>query len=235
MVTPSAIDQTIDTASNPFYRWLFEWLDEDLDGTRLLDAGCWNAALGGYFHAAGAKVDYVGVDLSHVALRYALGSDRSLQVLRANLASRTLPFASDAFDGVALIQTYEHLPRGTEPALIRALAELLKPGGWLLVTTELNSMLNPLDPAWPFGHRHYAPSELVSVFHGAGLDIEATRINGGVWHCMEANAFYVAKHVLRRRRFRSPPWLRELITREYQAAPRWLGSRLCFKCRLPVR
>lgn len=231
--TPSAIDQTVDEASMQFFGWLVEWLDEDLNGALLLDAGCWNAPFGVYLRASGTNVGYVGVDLSHQALRYARGVDRGLQVLRADLVGQTLPFAAESFDGVVLTRTYEHLPRGAEPEAIRALVKLLKPGGWLLVTTELNSILNPLDPAWPFGHRHYSPGDLVSVFQGAGLEIEATRINGGVWHCLQVIAFYVAKYIFRRRLYR-PAWLRALTIREYEAAPRWLGSHLCFKCRRPA-
>ena len=234
VLTPSAVDQEVEPASGQFFRWIVDWLDEDLEQTLLLDAGCWNAPFGAYLRASEARVGYVGVDLSHQALRYARGLDPSLHLLRTDLANQTLPFASGTFDGIALIQTYEHLPRGTEPALIRALADLLKPGGWLLVMTELNSVLNPLDPAWPFGHRHYSPGDLVPVFQRAGLDIEAMRINGGVWHCLEAIAYYVAKHIFRRRLYR-PAWLCARTTREYEAAPRWLGSRLCFKCRRPAR
>ena len=63
------------------------------------------------------------------------------------------------------------------------------------MTTELNSLLNPLDPAWLFGHRHYSPGDLVPVFERAGLEVEDMRINGDVSHCPEAIAFYIAKHV----------------------------------------
>lgn len=233
LVTPSVIDQTVDPASGQLYGWVVDWLDEDLDGALLLDAGCWNAAFGAYLGASGANADYVGVDLSHEALGYAHEIDPGRRVLRADLAGKILPFASATFDGIALILTYEHLARGSEPALIRGLAEILKPGGWLFVITELNSILTPLDPAWPFGHRHYSPGDLASVFQRAGLDIEAMRINGGVWHCLEIIAFYVAKHVFRRRLHR-PTWLRARTTREYEPAPRWLGSRVCFKCRRPA-
>lgn len=233
VLSASAIDQTIEPASGQFFRWVVEWLDEDLDGTRVLDAGCWNAPFAAYLRASGIKAGYVGVDLSQPALRYARGRDPSLPVLRADLAGQRLPFAPATFDGVALIQTYEHLPRGAESEAIRALAELLKPGGWMFVMTELNSILNPLDPAWPFGHRHYSPGDLAPVFQRAGLEIEAVRINGGVWHCLEAIAYYVAKHIFRRRLYR-PAWLCALTTREYEPAPRWLGSRLCFKCRRPA-
>ena len=231
--TPGVIDQTIDGAAVQYFGWLVDWLDEDLNGALVLDAGCWNAPFGTYLRASGVNVGYVGVDLSHQALRYALGLEKSLHVLRADLAKRTLPFASEAFDGVTLILTYEHLPRGTEPALIRALAEVLKPGGWMVVITELNSLLAPLDPAWAFGHRHYSPGDLESVFESAGLDIEDMRINGGLWHCLEIIAAYVAKHIFRRRLYR-PVWLCARTTREYEPAPRWLRSRLSFKCRRPA-
>ncbi len=231
-VIPGVVDHTTDAANSRFFDWMIDWLDEDLDGSRLLDAGCWNAPLAVYLRAAGAEVDYIGMDLSRAALRSARGFDRSLQAASGDLAGR-LPFASAIFDGVALIQTYEHLPRGTEPAVIRALVELVKPGGWLLLSTELNSVLNPLDPAWFFGHRHYWPGELASVLRAAGLDIEATHVNGGVWQYIDMNAMYVAKHVLGRP-YRTPTWLRTLAEREYEDVPRWRASRMWFKSRRPV-
>ena len=232
-VTPGVVDQTTNAADSRFFGWMVDWLDEDLDGARLLDAGCWNAPLGVYLRAAGAEVDYIGTDLSRAALRSARGFDRTLRVASADLARR-LPFASATFDGVALIQTYEHLPRGAEPAMIRALAELVKPGGWLVLSTELNSVLNPLDPAWFFGHRHYWPGKLASVLRAAGLDIEATHVNGGLWQCMDTNALYVAKHVLRRP-YRTPTRLRALAEREYEGVPRWRASRVWFKSRRAAR
>ena len=226
------VDQTTDAANSPFFRWLVDWLDEDLEGSRVLDAGCWNAPLGVYLQSKQARANYVGTDLNHEALRSARGFDQHIQLASADLAKR-LPFASRTFDGVALIQTYEHLPRGTEPKVIRMLAELIKPGGWFLLSTELNSILNPLDPAWLFGHRHYWPDEIIPVLEGAGLTIEAMHVNGGVWQCIDVNAMYVAKHVLRRP-YRTPPKLRSLAEGEYDRAPRWRASRVWFKSRRPL-
>ena len=40
--TLSAVDQTIDSESLLLVRWMVEWLDEDLDESLVLDAGCWN-------------------------------------------------------------------------------------------------------------------------------------------------------------------------------------------------
>ena len=232
-MTPGVVDQTTDAANSPFFRWMIDWLDEDLEGSRILDAGCWNAPLSVYLQSKRARVDYVGTDLNHEALRSARGFNQHMQLAKADLA-QCLPFASRTFDGVALIQTYEHLPRGTESKVIRMLAELVKPGGWFLLSTELNSILNPLDPAWLFGHRHYWPDEIIPVLEEAGLTIEAMHVNGGVWQYMDVNAMYVAKHVLRRG-YRTPTKLRRLTENEYDGVPRWRASRVWFKSRRPLR
>lgn len=44
-----------------------------------------------------------------------------------------LPFADEAFDGVAMIEVIEHIPRAER--LVDELARVLRPGGWLILTT----------------------------------------------------------------------------------------------------
>ncbi|MBM4437078.1 MAG: class I SAM-dependent methyltransferase [Actinobacteria bacterium] len=225
-------DRSTVAAQNPFFRWLVEWLDEELDGTRMLDAGCWNAPLGIYLCGREAHVTYVGVDLSAEALRAVRRHDRDLRLARVDLA-RGIPFAAASFDGVALIQTYEHLPRRTEDLAVRALARLVRPGGWFVLSTELNGPMNFLDPAWYFGHRHYWPRDVARVLEAAGLVIERQQVNGGPWQYLDMNAMYVVKHLLRRA-YRTPAWLRARAEQEYEGVPRWLATRMFLKCRRPA-
>lgn len=52
IVTPSATDQSVDPGGRQFYGWVVDWLDEDLDGAVVLDAGCFNAAFGVYLRTS---------------------------------------------------------------------------------------------------------------------------------------------------------------------------------------
>ena len=45
----------------------------------------------------------------------------------------SLPFATNALDGISLIEVIEHIPEAE--ALVDEVARVLRPGGWLIVTT----------------------------------------------------------------------------------------------------
>jgi 2-polyprenyl-3-methyl-5-hydroxy-6-metoxy-1,4-benzoquinol methylase len=72
--------------------------------------------------------DYVGIDV----VRHP-GLPPDLRFARANLDHEPIPLASGSIDVVVAIETVEHLenPR----AFVRELSRILKPGGWLVVTT----------------------------------------------------------------------------------------------------
>jgi 2-polyprenyl-3-methyl-5-hydroxy-6-metoxy-1,4-benzoquinol methylase len=95
----------------------------------LLDVGCYD----GQFIASvveGVPSKVVGLDVSAPALRGA--RTRGVHGVRAQVEA-ALPFGSGAFATVVAGEIIEHV-FDTE-ALVRELARLLRPGGWLVVTT----------------------------------------------------------------------------------------------------
>lgn len=46
-----------------------------------------------------------------------------------------LPFRADAFDAVASLYTIIHVPTADHPTVVEEFARVLRPGGWLLLTT----------------------------------------------------------------------------------------------------
>ena len=103
------------------------------------------------------------------------------------------------FDVVMLLETIEHLPRGTETSALRSLASLLAPDGYLLLSTPAAGISAPLDPAWFLvGHRHYRLVTLTKLFSSAGLEVRRVYYSGNFWTSLDTFMLYFWKHVLRR-------------------------------------
>ncbi|MDQ3811110.1 MAG: class I SAM-dependent methyltransferase [Chloroflexota bacterium] len=100
----------------------------------MLDVGCYDgqliaAVLGGAPCPRGDR-SVVGVDISERALRAARG--RGLLVARAQVEA-VLPFVDSAFATLVAAEVLEHV-FDTE-AVLAEFARVLRPGGWLVITT----------------------------------------------------------------------------------------------------
>jgi len=104
----------------------------DVDGRRVLDAGCGSGPLSAALRAKGAIV--TGFDGSPAMLELArqrLGDDAALHV--ADL-SRPLPFADGAFDDIVASLVLHYLRDWATP--LAELRRLLKPGGRLILSVN---------------------------------------------------------------------------------------------------
>jgi 2-polyprenyl-6-hydroxyphenyl methylase/3-demethylubiquinone-9 3-methyltransferase len=166
------------------------WIDglAGLAGKRVLDIGCGGGILSDSMARKGANV--TGIDLSVKALRVA--QLHALEAGTANVSYQEIS-AEDmaqeqpgAFDVVACMEMLEHVP---DPAsVVRACADLVKPGGWVFFSTLnrnakafLFAVLGAeyLLQLLPKGTHEYAkfirPSELASYCRAAGLELDQTR------------------------------------------------------------
>ena len=158
-----------------------------LKGARVVDVGCGGGLLSEAMASAGA--DVVGIDLAPAVLEVA-----RLHLLESGLKVDYRETGAEAlaqtmggeFDVVTCLEMLEHLP---DPAsVIRACADLLRPGGRLFVST-LNRTPRSFATAivgaeylmrlLPRGTHHYArfikPSELGADLRAAGLVLEDLR------------------------------------------------------------
>jgi SAM-dependent methyltransferase len=121
-------------------------------GGRVLDVGCGSALVAD--RLADFEGEYVGTDLAHHHLVYALGKQRPdhLRLRRSVLAAtaEALPLADASVDVVVLSEVIEHLVR---PELaVWEIARVLRPGGTFVMTTNnacempLRSPLSHLGP-----------------------------------------------------------------------------------------
>jgi 2-polyprenyl-6-hydroxyphenyl methylase/3-demethylubiquinone-9 3-methyltransferase len=156
----------------------------DLRGARVADVGCGGGLLSESLTRAGA--DVVGVDLGEKVIDVA-----RLHLYESNLrvdyrvqSSVDLAAAEPSrFDAVCCMELIEHVP--DPEALVNDLVAMLKPGGWLFMST-----LNRTPAAFgvaiigaeyitrmlPRGTHHYAqflkPSELARLLRHAGMELE---------------------------------------------------------------
>ena len=166
-----------------------DWINSlfPLANQRVLDVGCGGGILADAMARKGAKV--LGIDLSTKALRVA--QLHALEAQTPNVSYREVAVEALAeeqaasFDAVTCMEMLEHVPDPS--SVVRACAELVKPGGWVFFSTLNRSpksfllavvgaeyVLNLL----PRGTHEYAkmvrPSELASYCRSGGLELQRT-------------------------------------------------------------
>lgn len=179
----------------------FSWIAERvaLRGSRALDVGCGGGLLSEALARAGARV--TGIDMGNAVLDVARLHllESGLQVDYRQMSVEALADAqAGEFDLVCCMEMLEHVP---DPAsVIRACAQLLKPGGRLFLST-LNRTPQSFAAAivgaeyvlrlLPKGTHHYAqfikPSELTAVLRDAGLVLEG--VSGMAWNPVTRKAW----------------------------------------------
>jgi SAM-dependent methyltransferase len=141
----------------------------------VLEAGC-GEGYGADLLARDAKL-VLGVDYDTVTARHVAKVYPRVRVVRGNLAA--LPVQTSTVDVVANLQVLEHL--WDQQGFLRECHRVLRAGSRLLLTTPNRITFSPGrdTPLNPFHTRELAPSELDSLLHAAGFDVEFL---GGLRH-----------------------------------------------------
>lgn len=166
------------------------WIQQlcPLAGKRVVDVGCGGGILSDSMARAGAQV--LGIDLStkplKVAELHAMEAGTDGVEYREIAVEALAAEQPGSFDVVTCMEMLEHVP---DPAsVVRACATLVKPGGWVFLSTLNRNakafllaivgaeyVLNML----PKGTHEYArflkPSELAQFCRDAGLELQASR------------------------------------------------------------
>ena len=166
------------------------WIQQlcPLAGKRVVDVGCGGGILSDSMARAGAQV--LGIDLSTKPLRvaelHAMEAGTEGVEYREIAVEALAAEAPASFDVVTCMEMLEHVP---DPAsVVRALSQLVKPGGWVFLSTlnrNLKSFLLAIVGAeyvlkmLPAGTHEYArfikPSELAQMCRDAGLELHSSK------------------------------------------------------------
>ena len=158
-----------------------------LDGRKALDVGCGGGILSDAMARQGASV--LGIDLAskplQVAKLHALEAGTTGVQYREISAEALAAEQPGEYDVVTCMEMLEHVP---DPAsIVRACAELVRPGGWVFFSTinrNAKAFLMAIVGAeyvlnlLPRGTHEYArlirPSELAAHCRAAGLELRKT-------------------------------------------------------------
>ncbi len=189
-----------------------EWINglSPLQGQKVLDVGCGGGILSDAMARSGAEV--LGIDLATKALRVA--QLHAVEASTPNVRYREISVEAlarempGAFDSVTCMEMLEHVP---DPAsVVRACAQLVKPGGWVFFSTinrNAKAFLLAIVGAeyllkmLPQGTHEYGklirPSELASACRGAQLDVLQTKglehnpVTGRYWLSADLSVNYM--------------------------------------------
>ncbi len=152
-------------------RWTWRTHTQTVSGA-ILDIGC---GTGANLAMINEEAEATGIDYSEAALKRC--RERGLTRL-AQADAGSLPFASDAFDGVLMMDVLYHRDVSDVGGALSEAKRILRPGGVLLANVPAYQWLySTHDKAIHTGHRFTRP-ELVSLLRSAGLEpIRATYWN----------------------------------------------------------
>lgn len=204
----------IDSDSEPTYhhKYNLTFSLPYIKNKKVLDIGCWT---GQFEKLALQKAKTItGIDPGIEAIKIA-----KIMVSKANFKvanALKVPFNKNCFDTVALLDVIEHIPLNTEKVCLKEIKRVLKPNGYLILSTPSSHPLSIiLDPAFfIIGHRHYSEEKLRSLLTKAGFKIVKVNYTGGVFTMFSGIVGSFYKHLLKKK-FIIPGWWKEKINDEY--------------------
>jgi SAM-dependent methyltransferase len=120
------------------YRWLRERYRAELAGGVVVDAGSGEGYGAALLGEAGPRLA-LALELDDAASRHAGAAYPTVSSVRANLVA--LPVRAGVVDLVVSLQVVEHL--WDLPGFLRECTRVLRPGGWIAVTTPNRPVFSP--------------------------------------------------------------------------------------------
>ena len=143
------------------------------------------------------------------------------------LVDGVIPFTDGYFDLCLSFDVIEHVQKGTEQEFLKELFRVVRPGGLIILSTPNKVLLiNLLDPAYYFGHRHYSAGDFENWAKKLGISLNKTWTGGTVIDLLWLYNVYVTKWI-----FRSKPIFKPTFQ---QLSNCWYGSRFGFLDRYAV-
>jgi SAM-dependent methyltransferase len=158
-------------------RWLGKVLERLAPGSAILDLGCGSGDPADVEMARQHAV--TGVDISGAQIELARRNVPTGTFIHGDAGS--VEFPAGSFDAVVSFYTLEHLPQEHGP-LLRRIHGWLRPGGWLLLSTEADEAEGVVS-TWlgvPMYFSSYGPEAVVRLAREAGFEIAEAEIEGQV-------------------------------------------------------
>jgi len=153
----------------------------DLDGRRVLDAGCGKGRFARVFADRHPRARLCGMDISEAMLRYV---PRGIERCAGSLT--TLPFATGAFDAAYATESLEHAVN--IEAAVAELCRVVKPGGRIAIIDKNADHWGRLEtPEW---ERWFTPAELETLLRRDCRDVSSRFIS--YWEDVEPDGLFVA-------------------------------------------
>lgn len=182
----------------PGHFYLFDWIKPFVrKKAKILDIGCWTGALEMLFEKLDCQL--TGLDIEEEPLRFARKRFKKFRFVQGSIIDQ-LPFKKREFNIVLYFMVIEHIPKGMEKRSLMNINRVMKENGHLFINTMLdNPLSNILDPAYFFGHRHYAKKKLIRLLRSSGFEPVEIKYNGGFFTTLHIILLYFFKHILRRK------------------------------------
>lgn len=137
----------------------------------------------------------IGIDSDSEAIEFAKRNVKGATFLVADAINISLP--EGYADIVILFDLIEHVPQGSELAILKQANKILKDNGVLLLSTPNSHLFsNIFDVAWYFGHRHYSKKAIVAMLKRAGFKVFIIETRGNILSSLYLSWFYITKRLL---------------------------------------
>lgn len=178
----------------------------------VLDIGCWT----GQFEKLAKNITkrIVGIDTNNKAIQIAQKTIPNVQFKIGNALN--IKFPKNSFDTVLLLEVIEHLPKNSEKLVLKEIKKILKPNGYLILSTPNKNLLSILlDPAFLLeNHRHYSLSEITKILNTNGFKVINSYKTGGIMRLLWENIQLFGKHILNTK-INQPTFVKHMIENEY--------------------
>lgn len=179
---------------------------------KVLDIGCWT----GQFEQIACKYtkQIVGIDPGVEAIKTAKKLVPKAKFFVGDALN--LKFKDNSFDTVTIMDVIEHIPKGTEEKCLKEIKRVLKPNGYLIISTPYSHLISILlDPAFfIIGHRHYSEKKLKRLLSSNGFKVVKVKKTGGIFRLCVPLLQMIYKHIFKRK-FEISKSIENKIKKEY--------------------
>lgn len=206
------VDLLYDRTPSKHHLYNFSLSKKYIKGKKVLDIGCWT----GQIETLSVKIakKMIGIDPNDFAIIQAKKLVPKAQFKTASALS--LPFRENSFDTVLFFEVIEHLPDNSESKVLSEINRVLKPDGYLIMSTPNNNFFSIiLDPAYfLIGHRHYSIINLIDMLTDNGFKTLGSHVTGGILFLFKSILESISKHLFRKKLV-LPDWYMEKLDKEY--------------------